>query len=82
MNKGLKEIKNPKWNEGAYGPLTTVGDIKRLLQDMPDDLILYIQHPDNPRGWIDIKSVELVARNPDNYIYYDYVKVTTSSHEK
>lgn len=77
-----KVVKNSNWDKGVYGPLTTVGDVKRLLQDMPDDLIIYIQHPDNPYGWIDIKCVELITRNSDAYIYRDYVKVKTSSHEK
>lgn len=74
-----KTIKNPHWNVGVYGCVTTVGDLKKMLEQFPDDLRVQIDDPRNPYGWIDVKSAELC---PATEWTSKYVHLKTSCHEK
>lgn len=75
-----KIIKNPNWNKGVYMCTTTVGDLKTMLKELPDDLRISINDPHNPYGWLDIKQMKLVVS--DNPWLDDYIEVTVTRHEK
>ena len=75
-----KTIKNLNWNKGIYMCATTVGDLKNMLKELPDDLRISINNIHNPYGWLDIKQMKLVVS--DNPWLDDYVEITVTSHEK
>lgn len=75
-----KIIKNSNWNKGIYMCATTVGDLKNMLKELPDDLRININDIRNPYGWLDVKQMKLVVS--DNPWLSDYVEITVTSHEK
>ena len=75
-----KTIKNPNWNKGVYMCATTVGDLKNMLKELPNDLRISITDIHNPYGWLDVKQMKLVVS--DNPWLSDYIEITVTNHEK